>query len=76
MGTDYQTAFQYDAFEPDAFQIYSGLQGQAQVGITEAVLAYAKVSVTEIFPSYANTGVITPASSAPDRYANVSIWES
>lgn len=70
------TAFQSDAFQPGAFQIYATIQGQSQVAITEVVGIYANVSITEIVPVYANMGVVTPGSSAPSGYANVSIWES
>lgn len=72
----FQTAFQADAFQPDAFQIYSTVSGQALVAISETSPVYAKVSITEIMPVYANTSVIDPGSSSPSGYANVSIWES
>ena len=72
----FQTAFQSDAFQNDAFQIYSNFTGRAVVGITEVATVYAKVSIMESVPVYANTGIIVPGSSSPAVYANVSIFET
>ena len=59
-----QTAFQQDAFQPGAFQMFSGVNNKAVV------------SVFEVEPVYANVATITPGSSAPSSYANVSIRET
>lgn len=69
-------AFQADAFQNDAFQMLSATSNQALVSIFEAALVYASVSIVETAPSFANMATITPGSSSPSTYANVSVWES